>query len=460
MTGGIMETSRASGGAGSHEHEFKVTTAKKAKITYVKGAKKGKEKQRLSLSDDDVYAIASKKLASGQRTLRNPLRKMRYVTIKDGDQKVEVNIRSAAKRLGISNKEVRGLKSVKDLENKVKLRKNAIERYEAIVKSYALDRSGLTTRKSNHKTGIKPKTVLKVIQKGLDISNDDIVIKPREITAQNRTFVVSKGGEISHLNRGLGSGSFGTVFQTFNFNQAKMEAMKGAFQYNPSTFELNLDAIPQLENEYNVHVHLRDNNTSAELEGIQACPREVTVISDGLEKAAFYQTDLASGDLTTRNKAMLRFYIIELREQLNLCGQLLTGLDHAHTHGKGVVHGDIKPENCLLVLGDNNLPKMFVIADWGGAGIGKNGTSRTSSYVPSDYYDNENRDMEDGKQSDVFATSKTIIETLLGKPIKLKNKKIKGDHYPIPIGPKDKEIAKKIKKDLKKKEYLKTLPMF
>lgn len=325
------------------------------------------------------------------------------------------------------------------LEDRAKIREEAVKRYQEIINSYCVNRSRLQTRKSEneslHKTGIKPKTLLKVIEKGLDISDDDVNTKPGEITVKNHKYRVSEEGEISDIIEQLGKGAYGSVHKTFNLNKAKMKAMKDAHGDD--------DAKNQLKNEYNVHKHLRGGTTSLELEGIQSCPSEISVISTSDGEAAFYQTDLASGDLTSKNPAMKSFSELPLEDKLKLCRQLLSGLSTAH--GKNVVHGDIKPENCLMETDTNGKPKRFVIADWGGAGINTTGEVFSPAFRPSDY---EGGSVKEGQRSDVFATSITIIETLLEKELRLPPARV--GNFSEPVQP-NSTTADDIEEGLKEK---------
>ncbi len=75
--------------------------------------------------------------------------------------------------------------------------------------------------------------------------------------------------------------------------------------------------------------------------GIQSRPHKVVTIGTGDDQIVFYRTELMDGDL----KKVSKFHGLEVEKRLNLCKQLLTGLDTIHE--KGYAHRDIKLGNCL-----------------------------------------------------------------------------------------------------------------
>lgn len=435
-------------GAGYQPTYSKVTAASEDRTKFVKGTGSGKQKSRLSLTDNATYRIAAKKIDITSKSAKlqeyNPIHQNRYVRVKQGDETFDVNVRSAAKRLGISKKEVRKLAKgeggLTRMQERTKVRDEAIKRYGTIIEKYAKQKGKLQTKEGGEKTGLRPKTLLKIIQKGLDIGEGDKVKeRPQEIIADRQFVRISEGGEISILQKTLGSGSFGAVFQTFNINKAKAEAMKEADVNQGSANE-------QLQNEYDIHSLLRDGDVTQEIEGIQSAPREVTIIGEGETQKAFYQTDLAQGDIHASNPKMALFNALPVGHRLKLCGQLINGLQHAH--GKNVVHGDIKPENCLMRADKNGLPEKFGLADFGGAAIGKSSQVSTSDYRPSDYVSSQ-ESPDEGKKGDIFALSMSLVEVLSGgKRPALQTTKIRGREFPIAIDP-NSEIAEKIKENLK-----------
>jgi serine/threonine protein kinase len=111
-----------------------------------------------------------------------------------------------------------------------------------------------------------------------------------------------------------------------------------------------------------------------------------------------------SGDLEGNGSYMPEFQELPAGERLDLCKQLLDGLETMHQ--KGYLHGDIKPGNCLMKEGADGIPEKLVISDFGGARKGGvNPPTHTDRYRPADY-------REDRAKADVFAMSKTLIEVL------------------------------------------------
>lgn len=411
-------------GAAEFRPKFNVTEADKADIKHVKGAKQGKSRQRLSLGEKSTYNIAAKTLKGAPS--RNPFRKMRYVTIKDGNENIEINIRSAAKRLGISHKEVRALakddNALQTLQDKAAIREAAIARYEEIVDDWSVEKSKLQSS-GGHNTKLEPETVLKAVQKGLELKEGRFHTSPQQYKVGRHTFRITQEGDLTHLEKKLGAGNFGQVFRTFNLRRDTFEASKEAFG--------DQEAISQLQNERNVGLHLRNGlGEKTDLIGIFPCPGEISVISVGKVTTHTYQTHLASGDLTSGNSAMREFSILPASERLELCGQLIQGLSTCHQ--KNVYHADIKPENCLLVNDKNGKPERFYLGDFGGAGIGRSGRVSTPEFMPTDY-DGRGGFLE-WEKLDVFSTSLTIIETLLGgENLELPSKNIDGYNYPEPV---------------------------
>lgn len=386
-----------------------------------------KQEHSLQTSDEIINHIVTKELASKKQTSENLFQKKRYVTVSDKDNEVIIDIKKTAQGLGISQKEVRTLakkeNAMEALQEVNTLRNEAIARYKKILEKYTIHRSCLIVEESGHKTGTKPETLLKVIQKGLEFSSGKVVTKPGEVTVNKmRVFRISEGGEISRIDKSIKISFPEVTYRTFNFSLGKMEVMKET----PG----GGNAVKSLKHEYQISTHLRDDDNDTQPVGIY-CPREFTEIST--EKAfAFYQADHTSGNLTLKNLKKRKFFSLSVKQRLELCGQLLSGLSTAHN--KGIVHRNIKPGSCLLETDQNKIPTKFVIAEWRGAGINKNGEYSTPSYTPSDYYENKKRNEVDGKQSDIFATSKTIIEILLGKKqLNLPTAEIKDHQYPVPI---------------------------
>lgn len=100
-------------------------------------------------------------------------------------------------------------------------------------------------------------------------------------------------------------------------------------------------------------------------------------------------------------------------EVLELFRQLQNGL--AEMHSQRCIHGDIKPENCLIKYAEGNIPAKCVLTDFGGAKIMTDTMSiniYTPIYIAPD--DSSKHDsIERYQKLDVYALSKTMIETIL-----------------------------------------------
>lgn len=421
------------------------TAVAESRGKFIKGAGKGKKKTRLSLTENHVYNIAAKKIdSSGKPTRSSLFHKARYVRVKQGSDTYDVNIGSLAKRLGISRGEARKLAEgeggIGRMQQEAHVREEAIERYNRIAEQYGKHQGKLQT-KDGLNTGLKPSTILKVVQKGLEIGEDGKVkTKPQQLAVGKHIVRISEGGQLSVLQKAIGEGSNGAVFQTLNINKAKLEAMKEAHDKK---------ANEKLFNEHKVLLYLQDGKADKKIEGIQSAPREVTTINTGETQKAFYQTDLADGSIDSSNSKMQIFNALPQRTRLDLCKQLLSGLAHAHTYGEspfsGVVHGDIKPENCLMHLGDKGYPERFELADWGGSGINEKAQSYTPAFYPTDISD---RGIAQAKRADVFAISLTLVMVLSGG--EMPELQTSNEGSPIPVESSSKE-ALAIRKNLQEK---------
>lgn len=411
--------------------KFVVSHASGKQITHLESINVGDKKSRIKLiQGDDTFNIFARALNNaGEFSLNSIVEWFTNVTIQSGSQvKYSINISSTAKRLGITPKEVKEIAKRPDaflvLQNKAKIRKKALEKYEGIVKNYINSKEGLKSKGNRIKTGLKPEIILKVIAKGMSISDNNATFKAQLFKENGVTLYGSEDLQKFHLvKKELGVGSYGTVFETIELTNAEIKALKDTFSsIKPQ------DAPDQLKNEYTT---LNDINSDGPHKGIPKTPSEITNIAN--TKHNFLDMELLSGDLLSY-KFYKGFEKLRVADRLKLCGQLIHGL--AVMHKKGYSHGDIKPENCLMKLNSKNKPAELFLSDFGGASKGIP-VAYTAGYLPNDY----RRTKESANKADVYALSKTIIEVLHGKSV---------ERMGITISDKT-EIYKKVDEGLSKK---------
>lgn len=410
-------------------------------------------KERIQLGENKVLNLAVKTIGqdSKQSFIGNLLDKSRFVEINgagaDG-KKILLNVNSAAKRLGITPKEVRNLakgdNALKNLEARAEIRSKAIAKYSTAIRGYFINRGEISIGKDT----LKSTTLLKMIDKGLSIPEN--VGKAQHFTIENgddiHHFFADPGFErLLFVEKEIGSGGFGEVFKTINLlsENKESQAVKTAIS-DPEDLK-NEEAISKVLGNH---------------PGIQSGIRAFTDVLSPNHNMAFYHTELMSGDLDTKGDLLPKFHKLGTEKRLNLCMDLLDGL--AHMHKNDIVHGDIKPKNCLGKNDKDGVPEKFVISDFGGAINFNDEKSRnrhnlvsTDTYKPADYYNNSDLKGKIGK-SDVFAMSKTVIELLIGKglndimgieEVTRKNSKNKNEvHVLVKVVEPKSEAEKKINK--------------
>ncbi|MBA3284682.1 MAG: hypothetical protein H0U27_06430 [Nitrosopumilus sp.] len=184
----------------------------------------------------------------------------------------------------------------------------------------------------------------------------------------------------------LGSGGFGNVREIENLSTGHKEAFKTARVTQKAITDLNqrkkrIRAAKQsIFDEY--EMLLEFNSTFAKsLPGIQFAPTKFVDIKikqiDGkkVKRKIGYISMKYDGKLNTLSRNLLRELnsddLSRKRETqaivFDVIKQLLKGL--IYTHKKGIIHGDIKPENILVSLNNPENPHFPLahISDWGGA---------------------------------------------------------------------------------------------
>jgi serine/threonine protein kinase len=189
----------------------------------------------------------------------------------------------------------------------------------------------------------------------------------------------------------VGQGSFGRVFCAIDRRDCQLVALKELLRQRFAT--------KQFLRELNFLFTLRH-------------PHIVSCKSiEYHAKARYLVTDYCEGgslqNLLNSNRKL------RLSEILNLTIEILSGLEYIHRHQ--VVHGDIKPENILLVLNPNGW--VAKIADFGIAkfeqeisrGMGLGGTGTPAYMAPECFYG------KSSQASDLYAVGVILYELLVGE---------------------------------------------
>jgi hypothetical protein len=338
------------------ESEAQASLSKKGQIVSA-----GAKMSRLKIGDDSRFYVAVH--VAGQHD-NNDLGETagRYVEIKNGEDKVFVNVESFAKRLHVKKGDI--YKAAENgelmtlLNRQVQGARSTLEGYEKIVKEFG-DLS---------KTGFSSKDLMKKIRTVV-FSEQPIYSKfvspgdtePFYLGFDNKR----KKIELLILQDVFAEGSFGeirTIIHVFDghtevFKQAK--AKDGAKQ--------------NVENEY---LLLNNVHADGNVWGVQEAPRKVVEITD---HSKVQYGHIGTEYICDYSKQIARYPPIFV-EHLFETHQLLFGLKELAK--RNILHGDIKPENILVKVDDEGT-MLVHIADLGG---GKIVTSSTPiSELPGDY---------------------------------------------------------------------------
>ncbi len=172
---------------------------------------------------------------------------------------------------------------------------------------------------------------------------DSVVLYIPESDEAERTPLPSRGSLLAHrylLERELGRGGFGIVFQALDQKLGKPVAIKTIHLRHI----IRQDSLPEVQRRF---------RTEARAVGLLNHPNIVSVLDYGEEGSLSYLVmDLVGG--RTLDEVLAREEVLPERA-FRFVRQILDALSHAHRHG--VTHRDVKPMNILV--GDRDQLKLI-----------------------------------------------------------------------------------------------------
>jgi RIO-like serine/threonine protein kinase len=309
---------------------------------------------RMTLSGD-LYSctVAIKTIKETNSTLvcsmKKSLEKLKYVKIDYQESKVLANIRSLEKQIKLSSKEILDASKQGNLNELIDKQLFFLDYYVKFFNNYKI-----FYPERNLSKEILLKVVLQLINFQKDQSNHNSHLSLKVNQEKFIGKIKKEQNQLFHLSKHLGSGKSANVYEALDINTGNILAYK--------TSRLgDHDAFISIDNEYKI---LDILNSHGKVWGIQNKPHSVYQVIDKGQHNIGYLGEKFDGDLINAVDLSCDFTSPEIFESnLFIAHQLLAALKY--TQSKGVLHGDIKPDNILTKQGLNGV--IVCLADWGNA---------------------------------------------------------------------------------------------
>ena len=352
----------------------------------------GRKTTRLEITDlsGERFQLAAKAANTQQEKLADgTIVKQRgssyvVISIKEGatTKKVLLNINSAAKRLHLKPNQLKALAAGKEgglaqVVAKGKELAKSYAEFDTIIARYEQPRALFATakgRESGHDSNISMRTLRKILAVVLTtpLENDHQLMRIGGTTITAARDARKQLDVSVKQNRVLGAGSFSKITQLFSLTTAKGgHALRTQHRFLPD------EAPPPLDS--SVHI-LKVIHKNGLVPGVQPTPRKVyavvrdptsgkeiektvvatiTPAADGSLRSGFTKPDL---DLATEEQPPAPLEGLTHQEREDGFQNLLKAL--SAVHDKGVVHGDIKPDNILYKKDPKTGAVTFEIIDF------------------------------------------------------------------------------------------------
>ncbi len=310
----------------------------------------GRKVDRLNLGDPRYnIAVFKEKLSSNliKGTFQRIYKKLFFVKLEVGSQKIYVNVNSLAKRLHLSKDQIRNV-APKDVNLNLLIAGQAknlggiLNEYRDIFAAYKNEKDLQNSTGINKKTLMKATTIAMKSLMATPVSFKQDKIFSAELTNDKHL-------SLTVSSKMLGKGGFGVVFKAITLNSVNSQKV------NDRALKLAKDnpaAITDVKKEYHMLNSLHGPNMNPP-KSIQAKPhRFIEITHPGGKKDIGYEGVLYSGDL-------FKAFEEPIGKKLQRGKDMLEGV--AFLHKQGVVHKDIKPQNFLIK------DDVTVVSDLGGA---------------------------------------------------------------------------------------------